>query len=182
MQFGKRKGQAFETMMLVISVIVALAILGVLLNILGIIGGGTIGSDPKAVMTDNLRNLQSKGFGTTPPKSVEFSEEQFIYKKDLTADLPISDTNLYVACAGTAGTVGENAVCSSTANSDLPIVISATGTIHAKKKIKAVLVTCANEQNTGTAPVHKYCVLIGAPGTEADTTAACTGAQGCKLE
>ena len=34
-----RRGQAFETMMLVISVIVALAILAVLMNIIGGIGG-----------------------------------------------------------------------------------------------------------------------------------------------
>ncbi|MFH1247215.1 MAG: hypothetical protein V1644_02430 [Candidatus Micrarchaeota archaeon] len=56
MEFRQRRGQAFETMMLVISVIVALAILGVLLNILGGVGGLFNPTNPvKSIQTELSR-------------------------------------------------------------------------------------------------------------------------------
>ena len=56
LRFGHSRGQAFETMMLVISVIVALAILGVLLNILGGVGGLFNPTNPvKSIQTELSR-------------------------------------------------------------------------------------------------------------------------------
>ncbi|MFH1107241.1 MAG: hypothetical protein V1787_05075 [Candidatus Micrarchaeota archaeon] len=176
MAFRARRGQAFETMMLVISVIVALAILGVLLNILGVVGGGSIGSDPKSVMEDNIRALQSKGFGMSPPKKVTFSEETYIFKKDLTGSLPITDTMIKFMCASAS-----DPVCK-TSGTDGPVIIEGghpNEVLHTKKKIDVLLVTCANE-DSGLA--WKYCVVIGAPGKESDATTMCKHpTDGCKL-
>ena len=73
------RGQAFETMMLVISVIVALAILGVLT---GILGGLQIGvtSAPDQAMHDQLKQIVSSGYGYSVPQKVTL-------KKGTTLDL-----------------------------------------------------------------------------------------------
>lgn len=68
MKFLKqRKGQAFETMMLVISVIVALAILGVLLGILGNLPGVGTG-DPKLVVKEELKKIAGTYSSGTQPR------------------------------------------------------------------------------------------------------------------
>ena len=64
-----RRGQAFETMMLVISVIVALAILNVLM---GIINGVQldVANSPDTLMHGQLKQIVSDGYGFTTPQKV----------------------------------------------------------------------------------------------------------------
>ena len=89
-----QRGQAFETMMLVISVIVALAILAVLMGILGNLGT-QFGSDPKTVIHDGLREIVSKGYGIGAAKKATFEKGAIILKKDIIgSDVPLPDTDL----------------------------------------------------------------------------------------
>ena len=62
----RSRGQAFETMMLVISVIVALAILNVLMGIIQGVQVNIIGT-PDDAMHDALREIVKEGFGYSPP-------------------------------------------------------------------------------------------------------------------
>ncbi len=88
-----RRGQAFETMMLVISVIVALAILAVLMNIIGGIGGIGQG-DPDKLMNDKLKNVVTQGYGCTPPTKAVIKRGTTIFAKQIRGDIvSIQDTD-----------------------------------------------------------------------------------------
>lgn len=63
------RGQAFETMMLVISVIVALAILGVLTGIIGNLQFGA-SSSPQEAMHDQIKNIATAGYGYSEPVKI----------------------------------------------------------------------------------------------------------------
>ncbi|OIO25359.1 hypothetical protein AUJ14_04470 [Candidatus Micrarchaeota archaeon CG1_02_55_22] len=63
---GRKRGQAFETMMLVISVIVALAILGVLINVIYSVVVTPGGSLDK-LMQDQLKAQVATGYGCSVP-------------------------------------------------------------------------------------------------------------------
>lgn len=81
-------------MMLVISVIVALAILGVLLQILGGLNFGV--GNPVDVMKDGMNKVHSKGFGIiAADKKVTFEPGKPIYARDVVADLPIVYKNVH---------------------------------------------------------------------------------------
>lgn len=67
--FRKRRGQAFETMMLVISVIVAIAILGVLTGILG--GLGTIGTDWRGTVSQGIKEVGTYGISSAKTITVK---------------------------------------------------------------------------------------------------------------
>ncbi len=86
MQFKQRKGQAFETMMLVISVIVALAILGVLLNILGQAGGLFNPSDPVAAIKKELVNTGGNYDPGDNIVEVKLTQGQIINARRVTED------------------------------------------------------------------------------------------------
>lgn len=159
------RGQAFETMMLVISVIVALAILGVLLNILGVFNQGGIGGDPLPTIRDNLRDLQSKGFGSSIPKKVTFSDGQVIRRTEFTTDLPISPAAIRIFCAD-----GADAVCGGDSNA--PLKITDEKTISSNARYAAMMVTCANDPD--------YCVVFA--GTSQPDAASEKCAVECKLD
>ncbi|MEM4255340.1 MAG: hypothetical protein QXR53_03355 [Candidatus Norongarragalinales archaeon] len=147
------KGQAFETMMLVISVIVALAILGVLLNILGGISFGV--GDPSAVMQDGLKTVQSKGFGITTAKKATFEKDALIVKRSVIQDVPIDPSELAFACNGSICTADKLDVTDDK--------------IEANIRIEAQIVICGDD----TRPTDpKYCVGVGRNPEEART--ACT--------
>ncbi|MBS3070057.1 hypothetical protein J4220_00945 [Candidatus Micrarchaeota archaeon] len=148
------KGQAFETMMLVISVIVALAILGVLLNILGGLSFGV--GDPNAVMQEGLKTVQSKGFGIITAKKATFEKDALILKRSVIQDVPIAEEELQFACGGTA-------IC----NADNLDVTN--DKIEANRRIEAQIVVCGDNEK---ADVPKYCVGVGRSAEEART--ACT--------
>ncbi|MEK6953848.1 MAG: hypothetical protein AABX01_02495, partial [Candidatus Micrarchaeota archaeon] len=147
------RGQAFETMMLVISVIVALAILGVLLNILGFINPDQLGGDPRSTISDNIRDLNGRGYGVSPPKKVTFASGSNVYVKEIVNNLPVSDKEVKIFCADGPST---EAMCGT--GGDLPLSINSAGTsITVNKKIEATIVTCANEQKK-TQP--RYCIVV----------------------
>lgn len=83
-----RRGQAFETMMLVISVIVALAILNVLM---GIIQGVQVNVQGTAqdMMHDELKKLAGDGYGySTPQKAILKKGTRLNSRAVLKSDLP----------------------------------------------------------------------------------------------
>jgi uncharacterized protein (UPF0333 family) len=77
-----RRGQAFETMMLVISVIVALAILAVLMNIIGGITGIGQGQ-PDKIMHDALKEMVQKGYGYSQPQEAVIKKATIIDSKQV---------------------------------------------------------------------------------------------------
>ncbi|MEW5955013.1 MAG: hypothetical protein AB1626_00560 [Candidatus Micrarchaeota archaeon] len=94
----QRRGQAFETMMLVISVIVALAILGVLMNILGGIGGG-IGSDPQQAVKQKVEEQAGKPGATSPMKVKVTVTELRIRESAVLAGTTIPEEEFEFKCA-----------------------------------------------------------------------------------
>ncbi len=92
------RGQAFETMMLVISVIVALAILGVLT---GIIGGLQIGiaSSPDQAIHDQLKTIATSGYGySVPTKAVIKKGTRLDIKSVIKNDQPALSAAKVVFC------------------------------------------------------------------------------------
>ncbi len=103
------RGQAFETMMLVIAVIVALAILNVLLTI---IGGVQLdlqnGVDSQ--MHDALKNLAKDGYGySTPLKGVLKKGVRLSVRSVLKHDLPEIGPNAVRFCVSRASADGFDA-------------------------------------------------------------------------
>ncbi|HII39412.1 TPA: hypothetical protein HA318_05425 [Candidatus Micrarchaeota archaeon] len=115
MNIRQRRGQAFETMMLVISVIVALAILGVLMNILGGIGGG-IGSDPKQAIKQKVEEQAGKPGATSPIKTKVTVTELRINKLDVLGGTTLSQDEFEFLC-DPAIEVGEPLQCDDTSDS-----------------------------------------------------------------
>lgn len=92
-----KRGQAFETMMLVISVIVAVAILGILLMFIGKIGPFGM-TDARTAMQSCLREVHTRGYGLCIKESVNFKAGDIILRKELLMDVPIPDTALTFTC------------------------------------------------------------------------------------
>lgn len=130
-------------MMLVISVIVAIAILGVLLNILGGISFGV--SKPSAVITDGLKEIASKGFGVTQPKESTFDDGTLVLRKEVIGDTPIQPEELAFACS-------DRTVCDST---KLDVK---DDKIDAKAKVKVYITVCGDDTSKEKL---KYCVGVG---------------------
>ncbi len=169
--------------MLVISVIVALAILAVLLNILGGINFGQ--NDPTKVMHDALQGIQNKGFGITPPQQITLPANSVILKKQiLSGDIPITVADLAFVCTsdvcsgpgpGTTGTVvsmtGTTARPSGcSGNPCITTTPSANygDTLTVAQKIQVYMVVCGNANPTGAAGgVATYCVALSRSGATA---------------
>ncbi len=172
-----RRGQAFETMMLVISVIVALAILAVLLNILGIVKIFNP-SSPKDVMASGLKEIQSKGYGITTPQKVSFTRGATITVGELITDIPIQAADVLFIC-----NKNTNSVCgdSDTVTPAKPI-IRPSGTsadknhLTIKDTIQVYVAICGNENPADTMD-YKYCIAISdtAEGATSDCVASSGG-------
>ena len=89
-------------MMLVISVIVAIAILGILLGFLGNVT--IIGADAKQVIADNVKEIYNKGYGVTVSDRVDFKQDTILTGKDITTGL-FSSTQIFLYCTD------DDAVC-----------------------------------------------------------------------
>ncbi len=99
------RGQAFETMMLVISVIVALAILGVLTGIIGNLNFGPSNS-PQEAMHDELKKVATSGYGFSEPIKINIKKGTKIASKGiLKNDLPEVNSDFVRFCV--SSTVGE---------------------------------------------------------------------------
>lgn len=136
------RGQAFDTMMLVISVIVAVAILAILLGILGPLKPQF--NNPVEIMKSELRSMVSAGFGVSPPREGEFTEGMLILRPAVIGDSPVPSEELAFACEGS--------VCQSNS-------LEVTDTsVDVKSNLKASIVVCGNERS---ASKFKYCVGLG---------------------
>lgn len=160
MKFGKTRGlrgQAFDTMMLVISVIVAIAILGVLMNILGSVGniGGV--QDPTSVIKNELKTIVSSGYGTSTPKKIDFGKDVYIDQKAVIGDSPIRESEIEFLC-------DNSDLCGSGAALELG---SSGASITVLQKTQAYIVVCGNSEKADT---PRYCVGLGRQGAEARGT------------
>lgn len=126
-----RRGQAFETMMLVISVIVAVAILGILLGFIG--GIGTFGANAKTVMPDLMKKVSQRGSGLEIKDKVEFSAGDRIYQKDAVGEAAISPNKVTFVCQDTDLCEGDG-----------PLDITEQR-IAVNSKINAVIAVCSND-------------------------------------
>lgn len=147
------RGQTFETMMLVISVIVAIAILGVLM---GFLSGVSFGAkDAKAVIPQLFAKVFQAGYGVEFEKNVEFKQGAIILKRDAIGQSAVSDANVDFSCAEST-----DALC----NSGGPIVLATDKIGPVNSKVTGVVAVCTNGQ--------KYHVVVGTdPGK---TTSTCT--------
>ncbi|MFH1056723.1 MAG: hypothetical protein V1717_02935 [Candidatus Micrarchaeota archaeon] len=150
-----KRGQAFETMMLVISVIVALAILSILLNILGGVNAGFGVGNPVSVIEEGLKNIQSKGYGITTPKKATFEREQQILVGEVIRAIPVDASEVKFACKGT--------IC----GTDKINVEDSGASFLSKARLEGFIVVCGDDTQT-----PKYCVGVGREA--ADAREACT--------
>ncbi len=120
-------------MMLVISVIVAVAILGVLLGFLGNIGFNV--ANAKTVLPDLIQTVSNKGFGTEAKDNVDFTKGDVIYVENMITGTSIPARNLKV-CIGTAlsGSGGALAFTSASDPRDASINVNAG--------VKAAIAVC----------------------------------------
>lgn len=150
------RGQAFDTMMLVISVIVALAILAVLLNIIGGITGIGQG-DPSSLMHTQLKNMVTAGYGCSSPQTTTITRGTSIFAKQIQGDIasiqPPDQLEFMIdtasASEGITGTSGDFGA-SNQAFLKAPTLSSQSAQI--------VFVVCANTQAT---PNQIFNICIG---------------------
>ncbi|MFQ5406261.1 MAG: hypothetical protein ACE5DI_03845 [Candidatus Micrarchaeia archaeon] len=125
-----KRGQAFDTMMLVISVIVAVAILGVLLGFIGSINLTT--TDAKMVMSDLMKTVDQRGHGLEL-KEGEFAEGSRIFRVDARGELPIKTDKIQFHCSS-------NGFCDG--GSEAPLKVNGRESITVDEKISATIVVC----------------------------------------
>ncbi len=156
------KGQAFETMMLVISVIVALAILGVLLQILGIVDLFNP-SDPTATISQDLKKVQTKGYGSEVPRKLTLPKSS-IYVKSLITNIPILEDDVKFICKDSAICEGDKVL---TLDSDAK-------KLTIKTKIEVSVAVCGDASKEDGA---KYCIAFSRTETGAadDCDTECLG-------
>ena len=161
MNFSKKRGQAFETMMLVISVIVALAILGVLM---GILGGLNFGSSSSAteVMKKSLGEIGGKySSGTVAAKA------NFAKGKNYEVQEVIQDNSVVLA---------EEVNFAYTPKVENLVEEAQPESFSVKSKaFDGVVVACSNPDKPDN---PKYIIAIGAAGEEKTTTARCKEVRG----
>ncbi len=158
MKFGKKRGQAFETMMLVISVIVALAILGVLLNILGGVGGLFNPSNPVESIKKELTRIGGQYSPGEAPVEVKLAKDQTIDARQVTQDNPnileeYLTFKVHDSLAEAVDQVDEKR-------------------IKVKRDVQAVIVAC------GDPNAPKYAVAFGHPSKAAEVADECRSAAG----
>ena len=147
MNFRQRRGQAFETMMLVISVIVALAILGVLLNILGGVGGLFNPSNPVESIKKELSRIGGQYSPGETPVQVKLVKGKTIDTTEVTQN------NANVIAGETTFVIEES----------LQDSVEGTGQTQRftiNRDVEAVVVVCGNPEGTGQ---YKYAVALGRP-------------------
>ena len=187
MDFSKKlRGQAFETMMLVISVIVALAILAVLLNVLNIVKPP--GGDPVSTMHNDLQSIQSTGFGITAPKQITLTQSQVVLRNSVIQSIPIQTNQLgfFVYNDFGSGSSGQNSgpfttsgtcTAAGSGSGSAPCVTS----VQVNQNIQVYEVACGNtNQQSGSQGswAVQYCIALAETGQHATT--ACQA--GCNVQ
>ena len=154
MNFAKKRGQAFETMMLVISVIVALAILGVLMGILGNVGGN-ISADPGQVMKDKLNEIGGKYSAGTTPVTASFPKKTYEVKELVAESSAVLESDLKF-------------VITPKLEESQVLEIDGEGkSFTVLKAFKGVIVACSDPDN------NSYVIAIGREKEEKDTASLC---------
>ncbi len=133
-------------MMLVISVIVAVAILGILLGFLG--GITTFGADAKTVVPDLVKKVANKGYGIENKDNVEFAVG-YILKGEAIGEAPIAEASLEFLCDA------DSATCESGSSGTKPLQVE-KDKITVNKKISGSIAVCTND--------GKYRVTVGDKG------------------
>ncbi len=121
-------------MMLVISVIVAVAILGILLGFLKIVPD--VGVNAKEVMPDLMKKVNQRGYGMEINKKVMFEQGNRFYRLDAIGESPISEDAVKFVCDG--------AVCSAQTS---PLTITETSIVVNDKITATVAVCLGKDQN-----------------------------------
>ncbi len=157
MSFGKTRGQAFDTMMLVISVLVAMAILAVLMNVLNSLNFNP--NSAKEIMKTELKSIVTSGYGTSSPKQVEFKKDEYIDVKSVLGDAAVSENEVRFVCGRDS-----TELCT---GGDAPLNLDdkeGDGSITVNKNTKAYVVVCGDDSK------GKYCIAVGRQGSDARST------------
>jgi len=136
-------------MNLVVSVIVALSILGILLYILGWIP--SFGGDAKDTLRSELRSVQASGYKVGIPQKITFKEGSVFLRGELTTDVPIKPEDIVFVCDDTS-------IC----NGD-PFKIE-NDNLKISGKLQIYSVVCGNSAKP-TEP--KYCISFARDGAKA---------------
>jgi hypothetical protein len=142
-------------MMLVISVIVAVAILSILLGFIGRIGPG-IGGDAVTTMKTQLKSVQSTGYGSSNMEKATFKEGT-IRVGELIADLPLAAGDVEFVKV-------ENGICGTDESSPL---ICDTNKVQVNKGIVGYIMTCKGDNS------DKYNIVIGSENQKTDVGNKC---------
>lgn len=166
-----KRGQAFETIMMVIAVIVALAILGFLTGILSNLGSMFNPSDPVKTMTSALQGIAGQyNSGTTPQVLAFNSPGQTIDTNQLSQNTQLLSNQIYFVCTEALKKTGAISV-TNTNNNNVEI-------LKINKKITVEMVACGNPSattnNGGSQPV--YVIALGINGDTSGTSSACYNA------
>jgi hypothetical protein len=146
-------------MMLVISVIVAVAILAVLLNILGVAGNLFSTGDAKGAISSLLGNLQSSGVGTQSQKDAGFTPGNNVEVESVIGGLPIPKNQVVFTCCDDKFCGSEGAVTVSTDDGLM--------TVHEKSR---AAIAVSKYQ------VSKYVVCVGPTDSVEDVAKNCRDA------
>ena len=150
-----RRGQAFDTMMLVISVIVAVAILGLLLGFISNINSfGTKASDE---IPSLMKTVNQKGYGMALQEKVEFDPGDVITGRTVVGDVSVLAKDVQFVCAN------HDASCSSGGAMSLDKtngILYTSGT-----KLSLTVAVCYDDSS------QIYFVIVGSKTTDVQTEA-----------
>lgn len=164
------RGQAFETMMLVISVIVALAILNVLM---GIIQGVNVNvqNSVDQQMHDALKQVAKDGYGfSTPQKGVLKKGVRLNSRSILKNDLPELDPNAVRFCIDRSSTGGFSTnILPATPSSSCTTTINSGATdIGPVEQDTAFSLVVCGDSNVGTRGGYRISLAISPQGASAN--------------
>lgn len=169
--YQMKRGQAFETIMMVIAVIVALAILGFLTGILENLGTMFNPSDPVKTMTSALSGAGSYNSGTSPQVLSFTTAGQKINTIQLTQNTQWSSNNVYFVCTPALAQTKSISVVQQGSGATSSQVLTINN------KVTVEMVVCGNSAATlsgGTQPL--YVIALGMNGDTSGTATACYNA------
>ncbi|MFH1750082.1 MAG: hypothetical protein ABH863_00210 [Candidatus Micrarchaeota archaeon] len=158
-----KRAQAFESMNLVVSVIVALAILGVIMYIIYSLPK-PIGNDPKSVINQELKSVYTSGYGVSAPREIEFVRGTKLFRQEVVNNLPMKADDVAFICK-------DQNICNGE-----PLSLD-NNIITANANYKINMVVCGNEQG---ANIPRYCVSFAR--TPKDATDYCIAADACDIK
>ena len=161
-----KRGQAFDTMMLVISVIIAVAILGLLLTFLNQIN--VFGKKASEVIPNLVKTVSQKGYGIQVEDAVEFKSGDTFLIKDAIGASSVSKTQIVFDCARNGGTF--DGFCNP-GSTDSPLQFVPANhpptQIIARGGAKVAVAVCYGESGSQSSNIGstdlagKYYILIG---------------------